>query len=71
MKFLGARYSGLKFYYTFETADFVFIPAKNIENDEKNSLEIEEIFSCKYEKSSEFYVFLKEQQDTGDVPRQN
>ncbi len=57
---LCIKYSGLKFNYIFETDDFVFIPIKGLEDSEKDRLELEEIFSCEYDKSSDFYVLLKE-----------
>jgi len=57
-------YSGLKFYYTFETEDFIFIPVEIINEEEKKSVDIVEIFSCRYEKNSKFYVLLKEAQDS-------
>jgi len=60
MTFLCIRYSGLKFYYIFETKDFVFIPIKEVEVDERDPLEIEKVFSCQYDKHSNFYVLLKE-----------
>lgn len=63
MNYLCARYSGLKFYYIFETKDFIFIPEKIIDDEEKKSLDIVEIFSCKHEKNSKFYVLLKESQN--------
>lgn len=52
------KYSGLKFNYIFETKDFIFIPIK--EEEEGDISEIEDIFSCKYDKSSNFYVLLEE-----------
>ena len=52
------KYSGLKFNYIFETKNFIFIPIK--EEEEGDISEIEEIFSCKYDKSSSFYVLLEE-----------
>jgi len=61
MTFACVKYSGLKFYYIFETSDFVFIPLKKLEDDEKSSLDLEGIFSCEYDKNSEFYVLLKEE----------
>jgi len=60
MTSLCIKYSGLKFNYIFETDDFVFIPMKELEDSEKDRLELEEIFSCEYDKSSNFYVLLKE-----------
>lgn len=60
MTSLCIKYSGLKFNYIFETDDFVFIPMKELEDLEKDRLELEEIFSCEYDKSSNFYVLLKE-----------
>ncbi len=60
MTFLCVKYSGLKFNYIFETDDFVFIPVKELEDSEKTGLELEEIFCCQYDKSSNFYVSLKE-----------
>jgi len=60
MTFLCIKYSGLKFYYVFETNDFIFIPMKEVEDQEKNRLLVEEIFSCNYDQNSHFYVLLKE-----------
>lgn len=60
MTFACIKYSGLKFYYIFETKDFIFIPMKEVEDREGDKLELEEIFSCNYDKSSNFYVLLKE-----------
>ena len=40
--------------------DFIFIPIKKVEEQEKYKLELEEIFSCSYDKSSNFFVLLKE-----------
>lgn len=60
MTFLCIKYSGLKFHYIFETIDFIFIPMKEVEDQEKNRLIVEEIFSCNYDQNSHFYVLLKE-----------
>ena len=46
MTFACIKYSSLKFYFIFKTNDFVFIPLKKLEDQEKNSLNLEEIFSC-------------------------
>ena len=63
MKFLCIKYSGLRFYFIFETKDFVFIPVKEVEDKEKDTLDIEEIFSCSFDKNSSFYVLLKDPVD--------
>lgn len=60
MSYLCIKYSGLRFYYIFETEDFIFIPARELNDKEKNRLWFEEIFSCQYDKDSNFYVFLKD-----------
>ncbi len=60
MTFLCIKYSGLKFYYTFETTDFVFIPMNEAESEMTDTLDIEKLLSCKYDASSNFYVLLKE-----------
>ncbi len=57
---LCIKYSGLKFNYIFETDDFIFFPMNELEDSEKDSLELEEIFSVEYDKNSNFYVLLKE-----------
>lgn len=60
MKFLCIKYSGLKFSYIFETNDFIFIPKDKLEEEDVDFFNYKEIFKCRYEKDSSFYVLLKE-----------
>ena len=60
MTLLCIKYSGLKFNYFFETKTFVFIPLSELENTGSELLDMEDFFSCKFEKNSEFYILLKE-----------
>ena len=60
MSLFCIKYSGLKFNHIFETKSFVFIPKSKIELADSGFFYPMEFFSCVYDKSSEFYVLLKE-----------
>lgn len=59
MNFICIKYSGLKFNFIFETAEFIFIPQRHLEDVRDFSSYRDDFFTVKYDMDSEFYLIRK------------